>query len=100
MSRHFNELVIKALSEAGLKAPRKRLEVRSMTAMLWAISLGFGTGFLTEQTRDLTWKGVRYVTLSNEGFEVETLLAWNPKSAPPTVENFLAIAEEFQAAVE
>ena len=100
MSRHFNELVIKALSEAGLNAPGKRLEVRSMTAMLWAISLGFGAGFLTEQTRDLTWKGVRYVTLSNEGFEVETLLAWNPKSAPPTVENFLAIAEEFQAAVE
>ena len=93
-SGHFNFLLETALNAHGLNF-RDRLNVRSITAMLWAISLGFGVGFLTEQTRDLTWEGVLYLPLSDKSLEVETILAWNPEVAPPTVSNFLELSRSY-----
>ena len=91
-SGYFNSVLEEALRNHGHDF-RDRLVVRSMTAMVWAISLGFGVGFLTEQTRDLSWKGVKYLSLADKSIEVETILAWNPATAPPTVANLLELAD-------
>lgn len=92
MSGYFNGLVARAVTPTRLTF-ENRLQVRSIAAMLWSISLGLGVGFLTEQSRDLRWRGVRYLRLAGEVPAAETLLAWNPARATPAVKNFLTLVE-------
>ena len=69
---------------------RKRREAKSISTMLWMVSLGFGVSFLSEKISRLNWHGCVFRPMNGEVPSLTTLVLWKEDRLSPVLENFLS----------
>jgi len=67
----------------------KRREAKSMSTMLWMVSLGFGVAFLSEKISRMNWHGCVFRPLAGEVPTLVTLVVWKQERLSPVLRNFL-----------
>lgn len=68
----------------------KRREAKSMSTMLWMVSLGFGVAFLSEKITHLNWHGCIFRPLTGKVPTLTALVVWKEERLSPVLENFLS----------
>lgn len=87
-SPEFNAMV-RRLVEPYTPNFENRLETKSISTILWMVSLGLGISFLTEEISGMRWEGSVYRALSEDVPLLTTVLAWKDDDPSPTLARFL-----------